>query len=431
MNLSPLIRAIALVSAVFVASAALAGPEYKIVTASEKGTYYAIGRDLAKIVAPDAGFSLEVLPTSGSAANVKLMRYEPGVKLAIVQADVYQAFLDKAAGGNPEAATIIKPLRVVLPLYNTEIHYIVRADSELNYLHDIKDARINGGLVGSGAALITHTLYRMMFGGPMAEDRASFLSNEEALVKLIGDKSVDVVVVAAGQPAPLIANMKPEAQKFIKLLKFDPSHPSAEAALTVYAPAKVLAASYPNLLVDDFTTISVGAFLVTYDYNLKDTVDSFGRLGKSLCQNFARLQAEGHPKWREVSCAIAWSKRSRNARPRNASWGCAADQAGRPLTGCFDSSKALRIAASNCSSDTGLCSSTRPAAWASRSRSGAVSPVISTAGKPGKAARSERTAEMPSSAPRRRKSLSTISGRRIRLCSIASRVLPTVLTSQP
>ncbi|MCV2356056.1 TAXI family TRAP transporter solute-binding subunit [Paucibacter sp. B2R-40] len=303
---SLLMRATALLAAAVMAPCGLvmAGPEYKIVTASEKGTYYAIGRDLAKFVAPDAGFSLEVLPTSGSAANVKLMRYEPGVKMAVVQADVYQAFLDKAAGGNPEAAAIIKPLRVILPLYNTEIHYIVRADSELNYLHDIKDAKINGGLVGSGAALITHTLYRMMFGGPMADDKASFLSNEEALVKLIGDKSVDVVVVAAGQPAPLIANMKPEAQKFIKLLKFDPTHPSAQAALNVYAPAKVLASNYPNLLSEDFTTISVGAFLVTYDYNLKDTVDSFGRLGKSLCQNFSRLQAEGHPKWREVDLSM-------------------------------------------------------------------------------------------------------------------------------
>ncbi|MCV2367514.1 TAXI family TRAP transporter solute-binding subunit [Roseateles oligotrophus] len=302
----PLIPVFAVLAAALLApcSWAAAMPEYKIVTASEKGTYFAIGRDLAKFVAPDAGFSLEVLPTSGSAANVKLMRYEPGVKMAVVQADVYQAFLDKAAGGNPEAAAIIKPLRVILPLYNTEIHYIVRADSELNYLHDIKDARINGGLVGSGAALITHTLYRMMFNGPMAEDKASFLSNEEALVKLIGDKSVDVVVVAAGQPAPLIANMKPEAQKFIKLLKFDPTHASAQAALNVYAPAKVLTSNYPNLLTEDFTTISVGAFLVTYDYNLKDTVESFGRLGKSLCQNFSRLQAEGHPKWREVDLSL-------------------------------------------------------------------------------------------------------------------------------
>jgi TRAP transporter TAXI family solute receptor len=302
-----LLNALAVAAAVALAfhgGMAAAAAEYKIVTASDKGTYYAIGKDLAKYVAPDADIQLEVLATSGSAANVKLLRYEPGVKFAVVQADVYQAFIDRAGTGNAEAASIIRPLRVILPLYNTEIHYIVRADSELNYLHDIKNAKINGGLVGSGAALITHTLYRMMFNGPMPEANASFLSNEEALVKLISDKSVDVVVVAAGQPAPLIANMKPEAQKFIKLLKFDPNHPSSKSPLTVYAPATVQAASYPNLLTADFTTIAVGAFLVTYDYNLKGTVEHFGRFGKSLCQNFAKLQAEGHPKWKEVDLAL-------------------------------------------------------------------------------------------------------------------------------
>ena len=291
---------IAAMLATVVCGVAMAAAEYKIVTASEKGTYYAIGQDLSKHVAPAADINLEVLATSGSAANIKALRYDAGVKFAVVQADVYQAFIDRAAGGSTEAASIIRPLRVILPLYNTEIHYIVRADSELNYLHDIKNAKINGGLVGSGAALITHTLYRMMFNGPIPEASASFLSNEEALVKLITDKSVDVVVVAAGQPAPLIANMKPEAQKFIKLLKFDPNHPASKPALAVYAPATVRAASYPNLLTADFTTISVGAFLVTYDYNLKGTVDYMGKFARSLCQNFATLQAEGHPKWKEV-----------------------------------------------------------------------------------------------------------------------------------
>ena len=284
--------------------AAVAAADYKIVTANEKGTYFAIGADLAKFVAPDAAIMLEVLPTAGSAANIKHLRYDPGVKFAIVQADVYQAFLDRAAGGSAEAATIIRPLRVILPLYNTEIHYIVRSDSPLNYLHDIKSAKINGGILGSGAALITHTLYRMMFDGPIPEANASFLSNEEALVKLIGDKTVDVVVVAAGQPAPLIANMKPEAQKYIKLLKFDPAHPSSKLPLTVYSHSIVNASSYPNLLRENFTTISVGAFLVTYDFNLDFTVTHLTRFARALCQNFATLQSKGHPKWREVNLSL-------------------------------------------------------------------------------------------------------------------------------
>ena len=229
-------------------TAALAALEYKIVTASERGTYIQIGRNLAEFVAPQADIALEALPSAGSAENVRRLRYEAGVKLALVQSDVYQAFLDQAAGGNAEARDMIRPLRVIMPLYNEEIYFIVREDSPLNYVHDIRNARINAGELGSGTALTTTTLYRLMFGAPIPEANASFLSNEDALVKLITDKSVDVVAVIAGQPAKLLVDMKPEARKLIKLLKFDPGQPSSQAALKTYVAATVRASSYPNLL---------------------------------------------------------------------------------------------------------------------------------------------------------------------------------------
>ena len=323
---------------------AYAAANYKIATADQRGTYFAIGSDLAKIVAPGADIELEVMPTDGSAANIRLLREEPGVKFAIVQADVYQAFVDRAAQANREAARIMRPLRVILPLYNTEIHYIARADSELNYLHDLKNARINGGLVGSGAAFITHTLYRMMFGSPIPEARASYLPNAEALVKLITDKSIDVAVVAAGQPAPIIANMKPEAQKYIKLLKFDPAHPSSKQPLSIYAPATVRATSYPNILREDFTTISVGAFLVTYDYQMQNTVDHLVRFARSLCQNFGTLQSKGHPKWREVALELpalndGWTYYPPTARElRNCIAGA---KAGKPARACTNEERIL------------------------------------------------------------------------------------------
>ena len=191
-------------------------------TASARGTYIQIGRDLASTVAPSADIELEVLPSAGSAENVRRLRYEPGVKFAIVQSDVFQAFLDQAAAGNAEANRIIRPLRAIMPLYNEEIYFIVRADSNLNYIHEIKGARINAGELGSGTALTTTTLYRLMFNEPIADAKASFLSNEDALVKLISSNSLDVVAVIAGQPAKLLVDMKPEARQHIKLLKFDP-----------------------------------------------------------------------------------------------------------------------------------------------------------------------------------------------------------------
>ena len=329
--------------------AALAAAQYKIVTANPKGTYFAIGNDLAKYVAPDAGIELEVLPTAGSAANLKHVRYDAGVKLGIIQADVYQAFVDRSAAGNMAARAIIAPLRVILPLYNTEIHYIVRADSPMNYLHDIEKARINGGVVGSGAALITHSLYRMMFNKSMPEANASYLENQQALVKLIGDKSVDVVVVAAGQPAPLITNMKPEAQKYIKLLKFDPAHATSKAALTVYAPSTVRAGSYPNLIKENFTTIAVGALLVTYNFDDHYTASYLVRFARSLCQNFSTLQASGHPKWREVSL---------NFPKLGAGWGYYAPTMAE-IRACLDKPAPAAAPSKQCSAEErilGLCS---------------------------------------------------------------------------
>jgi uncharacterized protein len=278
--------------------------QYKIVTASERGTYIVLGRDLATYVADDAGIDLEALPSAGSSENVFRLRHEPGVKLALVQSDVYQAFLDQAAEGNKEAASLIRPLRLIMPLYNEEIYFVVRADSPLNYVHEINDARINAGPNGSGTALTTVTLYQAMFHAPLAKARSSFLSNEDALVKLTGDKSVDVVVIVGGQPMKLLADMKPEAKQLVKLLKFDENDAASKDALKTYFPATVRKSSYPNLLADDLPSLAVKSFLVTYDYNLPQTAQSLARFAKSLCQNFATLQEKGHPKWKDVELSL-------------------------------------------------------------------------------------------------------------------------------
>ena len=277
---------------------------YRIVTASERGTYIQIGRDLAKFVAPQAKIDLEVLPSAGSAENIHRLRYEQGVKLALVQSDVYQAFIDRSRAGDETAGALIKPLRVIVPLYNEEVYFITRADSPLNFVHEIRDSKINVGPVGSGTAMTATTLYRQMFQRPAAEDRLSFLSNEDALVKLTSDKSVDVVAVVAGQPAKLLVDMKPEARELIKLLKFDANNPASQAALKTYFQSMVRASNYPNLLTEDTPGVAVKAYLVTYDYNTAHTKLRLAQFAKSLCENFGQLQSAGHPKWKEVSMTM-------------------------------------------------------------------------------------------------------------------------------
>src|SRR5919109_4313455 len=107
------VHAAIVLGAVLAAGNAAAATPYKIVTASERGTYIQIGRDLAKFIAPQADIELEVLPSAGSAENVHRLRFEPGVKFALVQSDVYQAFITQGEAGMAEASRIIRPLRVI------------------------------------------------------------------------------------------------------------------------------------------------------------------------------------------------------------------------------------------------------------------------------------------------------------------------------
>jgi hypothetical protein len=276
---------------------------YKIVTGPERGTYIQIGQDLSKWVAQPAGIDLEVVPSKGSAENVQRMRFEPGVKLALVQSDVYQAYVDMADSGNADAGTTIRPLRLIMPLYDEEIYFVVRNDSPLKTINEIKDKNISVGLIGSGTAQSATTLYKLMFGQPIAEQNAQHLSNEDALAALIV-KKIDVAIVVAGQPAKLFTEMNPDLLQQIRFLRVDSNAPETARARQTYFPATIRTSSYPNWLKEDVPTWTVKAFLVTYDYGLRDTVGNLNRFADSLCDNFDNLQEHGHPKWKQVKLEL-------------------------------------------------------------------------------------------------------------------------------
>ena len=95
--------------------------------------------------------------------------------------------------------------------------------------------------------------------------------------------------------------MQPEARHLIKLLKFDPDHPSSKAALKTYFPANGHASSYPNLLAEDISVARRQGLPRHLRLQLRRSPPTRWRASRqSLCQNFPKLQAEGHPKWKEV-----------------------------------------------------------------------------------------------------------------------------------
>ena len=264
-----------------------------------------IGQDLATLIAEPVDIRLEVLPSSVSPESLVRLRSEPGVNLAAVQSDVFQAFVAQSAHARSRGPDSTPPPRVVLRLPEKEIHFLARADAPFEYIHQIGDATINVGTPGSSTATTTEAIYRLVFGKPLAGNQASHLPHAEALVKLVTDRSLDVVAIAAAQPAELLARMTPEARQYVKVLRLDPDHPATRAAVRVYPVATLRAASYPTLFSKDQPTFGIAMYLVTLDFRDHVTETRLIQFGRSLCRNFSALRAKGRSNWREVELRLA------------------------------------------------------------------------------------------------------------------------------
>ncbi len=297
--------------------AATAAPsDYRVVTGGTTGTYYAFGQNLATLIAPDANINLGVLSSAGSVQNVRDMRYREKVKFALVQSDVYQAYIRLADQGDKEAQDLIRPLRVVLPLYMEEMHFVVAADSPLKYIDEIRGKKIYMGPEGSGAALSTTALYGLMFDGERPNRVDASADHKQALNSLLDrDGKVDVVVFVAGQPISQLAVEAELGRKHYRLLAARPEQAVMKKALDVYYPTEIGKQSYAWLAAS-VPTLSVKAYLITYDYPQEFNRTAIAGFARSLCGNYDKLLNQGHPKWKQV----AWRPGKPNLEALKAGW---------------------------------------------------------------------------------------------------------------
>lgn len=280
-----------------------AADSLRLLTGPQATLQHRVGSELARRLAAAIGTPLPVIETAGPGELLQRMRDESrpdGLDLALVQADVGQLYLNAALGGNRDAASWLAPLRVVAPLYREELHFIVRSDSPYESLQDIRDAHINVGPIAGGTAMSVATLYPLLFDAAPAPDKLSRLSHEEALAKMLTDKSIEVVAILSDQPAPLLANMQAEARRYIRLLKFDHQHPSSKALSKVYSASALRATSYPRLLDQDLPALSVRLYLVAHGKPGGTSTQRLNRVGAAYCTEVPRLRSGGHPKWTEV-----------------------------------------------------------------------------------------------------------------------------------
>ena len=117
---------------------------YSMGTASVDGTYYPLGNAISRLFGKKIK-KLVVIPepTAGSLANIDFMR-KKRIDLSLIQSDVaWKAYHNYN----------FKDLRVLASLYSEKIQIVVRADSDIKRIEDLKGKKIAVGEKYSGSAV--------------------------------------------------------------------------------------------------------------------------------------------------------------------------------------------------------------------------------------------------------------------------------------
>ncbi|HUL06010.1 MAG TPA: TAXI family TRAP transporter solute-binding subunit [Candidatus Acidoferrum sp.] len=226
---------------------------FRIGTGPTTGNYFTIGGIIANAISNppgsrpcDKGGSCGVpgliaiaQTTQGSVQNVDLIANET-LESGLCQSDVaYWAYSGTGmySGGKP-----FDGLRAIANLYQESLHIVVRTESAINAIADLRGKRISLGGRGSGTRA-TAELVLGAYGVGERRFNGQQLTIEKA-TEALRDGSVDAIFFVGGPPVPALADLAKTTP--LRLLPVEGD------------PASMLRSTYPFLTVDAIPENSYG-----------------------------------------------------------------------------------------------------------------------------------------------------------------------------
>ena len=148
----------------------------RIVSASDGGLYHKIAVALARRIEARTGKKVVVLTTKGSVENARLLSAGEA-DLAIIQA----------------GSTSAEGMMAISRLYPDVLHVVVRRNSGIHQVLDLKGKTIIVGPEGSGMRQLARTLldhYRI--------DDADINASDKYFTAILTDKKIDAAIVTTG-----------------------------------------------------------------------------------------------------------------------------------------------------------------------------------------------------------------------------------------
>ncbi|MEU4342674.1 TAXI family TRAP transporter solute-binding subunit [Nocardia sp. NPDC023852] len=199
-----------------------AGVTVRLASGEVGGFYHAFAGLLGAAAAKDGGVRIERVTTAGSQANLALLA-RGEVDAALALSDSVGDGADRVVHPSPDhhpsssrSATLAHPspdhhpsssrsatLSALGRVYENYLQLVVRSDSPIGAVADLRGARVSLGAEGSGAALTGERILRVAGLDPAADVAISHRPLPEAVTAL-GDGDVDALLWAGGVPTALL-----------------------------------------------------------------------------------------------------------------------------------------------------------------------------------------------------------------------------------
>jgi len=274
----------------------------RIGTGGKDGTYFPIGRLIAQALS-DGGAScaqaagcgvpglLAVAQLSnGSVSNVEAIN-DGALEAGLAQADVAAWAFDASGifSGKPRHPG----LRAVAALYAESLQVVVRKDSDIHSIGDLRGRRVSLDEPGSGT-LVDTRIVLSAYGLKEADLRSIYVKPQFAIRKLMRGE-LDAFFIIAGYPTRSITGVA--EQYAARLLPINGAPRDSLVARYPFLSANLIPAhTYPG--IGATPTVAVEALLLV---SADLPADLVYRITRTLWSERTRsLLDQGHPKGREI-----------------------------------------------------------------------------------------------------------------------------------
>ncbi|MGE7370988.1 TAXI family TRAP transporter solute-binding subunit [Neorhizobium sp. NPDC001467] len=265
-------------------------PERQIMAAGIGSTQGLIAHDIAKL-GDACGMPMTVVESKGALESFFGVRNRHNTQFGVVDADLLN-YLNSYKGENSDVRDSVQGMRVMLPLYDAEVHVIARAG--INSLQDLRGKRLGVGEKDSTAYLTSQLMFDIL-RIPVAE---RLTGSTDRMIEALRSGEIDAIMRIAG--APIAALNDRRLDNSFHLVPI-----TDELLKASYKSVTIPGGMYPYQKTD-VQTVAVKTLLMTYEYGTAKNayyntsckaVSDFTSL---IIDHIDELRQSGHPKWKDV-----------------------------------------------------------------------------------------------------------------------------------